>query len=203
MCEKKRRFQARGDKGVVIGLQTYIYFYQYTQHNSKSRTLDDFENSPYYIAFVKFGNYCLNVNAVRMSYFIKYVVQKSIPLDKWATDKVYTEYLHYITATEDVGDALVRTVKYSEDWGKQKDMRSQDLLRYGSRNRICHAINTGHISPWAIYNSASGMAFLDNLTEEQIQVVYEMIDPDHWTDKFNNAADDVKFAKEVLGVAGW
>lgn len=203
VCEQKRRWQAKDEKGVALGLHTYVKFYQYAQDRTQTRTFEDFAQSPYYTAFVKFGNYCLNTKCIKIERFIDWVITSGIKLDQWATDTTYTQFLDKALKTENVNDALQRAVEYSIDWGNEKDMRPEDVLRYGSTNRLCHAITTGKISPWVVYHSQSGQEFLSKLSSEQMQMIWHVIDPEFWQAIFDQKVADVKYVEEILDAAGW
>ena len=77
-----------------------------------------------------------------------------------------------------------------------------DYFRYGNSNRVCHHIVTGRISPWIVYNCASGVAFLDQLPEDQVAMIIAYIDPDYWQRKFTDHMADTEWTKDVLTKAG-
>jgi hypothetical protein len=105
--------------------------------------------------------------------------------------------------TENVNDALQRAVEYSLEWADEKDMKPEDIMRYGSHNRLCHAIVSGKLSPWVVYQSKSGQAFLSHLTDEQMQMIWSVINPDIWEPIFERKVADVKYVEEILNEAGW
>jgi hypothetical protein len=49
-----------------------------------------------------------------------------------------------------------------------------------------------------VFNCASGVEFLDNLTEEQIGIVMPWIDPDHWQRRFRDYTADTEWVKDIL-----
>lgn len=203
MCEKKRRWDAKDEKAVVLAMHTYTKFYQCNQSQTKTRTFEDFVASPYYTAFVKFANYCINTKCIKTERFIEWVVTSKIKLDQWATDATYSQFLDTALLTENVNDALARAIEYSLDWGDEKDMKPEDVMRYGSPNRLCHAIVTGKISPWVIYQSQSGQEFLSRLSSEQMAMIWDIINPDQWQPIFEKKPADVKYVEEILNGAGW
>lgn len=203
LCEQKRRFNSKDDKGVKLALLTYIKFYQYTQDRTKVKTFTEFAKSPYYNAFVKFGNYCINTHCIKVDKFIDYVIRSGIKLDNWATDKTYSLFLSQELRTEPVRDALARSIEFSIHWSNEKNIQPEDILRYGNTNMITYAISTGKLSPWAVYNSGSGQQFLSKLPEHQMKMIWDFIDPDFWLNRFDKLADDVAWSQEVLKNAGW
>ena len=55
-CEGKRRWLDKDLQSNRIGFQTWLVFYEKNTMAKKPRTYNDFIKSPYYLAFVKFGN---------------------------------------------------------------------------------------------------------------------------------------------------
>jgi len=203
LCEPKRRHQQQNEKGVQIGLNAYLRFYETTQGSAKFKTYDDFAKSPYYNAFVKFGRQCVNINAINVERYIDWLLKNNKKLDHWAKDSMYDEYLQQYLRTEALTDALQRAINYSITWGEEKGCEPHDVLRYGNSNTVTYAISTGKISPWIIYNCASGQQFLNNMNTEQIQIVWPWIDSDFWQKKFRDYPADQAYAEEILRQAGW
>jgi hypothetical protein len=124
-------------------------------------------------------------------------------IDNWGSDKVYTEYLLDYLKVEAVADALARAVEFGIDWAEKHSASANDCLRYGSSHAMCHAVITGRISPWVIYNSESGQKFLSELTADQVGMIWPYIDSDIWQKRFSNYAADAEYAKLILKQAGW
>ena len=203
LCEQKQRYQSKDDPGVRLGLQAYLRFYEMTQGSSKLKTFDDFATSSYYRAFVKFGRFCISINAVNTPRFVDWVVEKNKKIDHWCRDSVYTEYLTEYMRRESVNDSLARAIEYSIKWSEDHGHPSYDVLRYGNSNTMVYAVSTGRISAWVLYNCESGQRFLDDLDQEQITIVWPWIDPEFWQKKFRDYSADQEYAKEILAKAGW
>ena len=163
----------------------------------------DFIRSPYYKAFVKFGRYCVSINAINVNRFIEYVIKQNKKLDYWTSDKLYTAYLSNLLITENPIDALTRAIKYSITWAEENDAESKDMLRHGNTNINCYNVSNGRISPWVLYNCKGGKTFISTLTNEQTNIVWEFINPDIWTSKLNDYPADVKYISAMLEKAGW
>lgn len=203
VCEQKRRRQERSDRGVELGFQAYIRFYELSQGSARLKTFDDFADSSYYRAFVKFGRYCVNTRTVNPKQFLEWLLKNNKKIDRWASDQLYTEYLIQYLPLENVADALARAVEFGIDWAEKNSAQPQDCLRYGSISAMCYAVTTGRISPWVIYNSESGQNFLSQLTADQIAMIWPYIDSDVWQKKFADYAADRAYAQEMLIKAGW
>ena len=203
MCEPKRRRLQRDERGVQLGLQAYVRFYETMQGSAKNKTFDDFETSSYYRAFVKFGHYCVNTRVINPERFMAWLLKQQKKIDKWCSDQIYTEYLTNYLTLEAVDDALARAMEYGLDWAEKTNNPAHDCLRYGNANAICHAITAGRISPWVIYNSESGQKFLGELSPDQVTMIWIYIDSDVWQKKFQTYPADQEYSKEMLKQAGW
>ena len=202
-CEPRRRRQERSERGVELGFQAYIKFYEMTQGSAKLKTYDDFCSSPYYKAFVKFGRYCVSIRAINPARFMEWVLKQNKKIDHWCSDTVYTEYLAFYLRVENVDDALARAMEFGIDWSEKTGNPPHDCLRYGGTNAMVYAVTAGRISPWIIFNSESGQHFLSELNQEQIALVYPYIDVDHWQKRFQDYPADQEYAKDILKQAGW
>jgi len=202
-CEPRRRRQERSERGVELGFQAYIKFYEMTQGSAKLKTYDDFCSSPYYKAFVKFGRYCVSIRAINPARFMEWVLKQNKKIDNWCSDTVYTEYLAFYLRVENVDDALARAMEFGIDWSEKTGNPPHDCLRYGGTNAMVYAVTAGRISPWIIFNSESGQHFLSELNQEQIAIVYPYIDVDHWQKRFQDYPADQEYAKDILKQAGW
>jgi len=205
LCEPKRRHQQQNETGVQLGFKAYLRFYEITQGSAKLKTYDDFVASPYYSAFVKFGRHLVAIRAVNASSFIDWLLKNNKKLDYWCKDEFYLEWLQAYIRKESVQDAIERALKEMQDYADthpELENGFADYFRNGHSNRVCHHIATGRISPWIVYNSNSGVEFLSQLNEEQIEIVMPWIDPDVWNQKFKDYAADVEWSKDILAKAG-
>lgn len=203
MCEPKRRRMQRDEAGVRLGFQAYIRFYETMQGSAKNKTHDDFCDSAYYRAFVKFGRYCVNTHVINPGQFMNWLLKNNKKIDHWCSDQIYTEYLIQHLLVEAVDDALKRAIEHSITWEETTGHPAKDILRYGNANAVCYDITAGRISPWVIYNSASGVEFLGNLSTEQVAIVWPYINSDAWQKKFTNYPADQEYVKDILNTAGW
>ena len=203
MCEPKRRRLNKDEPGVRLGFQAYIRFYETMQGSARNKTHDDFCESAYYRAFVKFGHYCVNTRVVAPDRFMTWLLKEQKKIDHWCSDRVYTEYLMQYLLVEAVNDALARAIEHSMRWSEETSNPSHDWLRYGNTHALCYAVTAGRISPWVIYNSESGQKFLSELSAQQVAIVWPYIDSDAWQKKFHDYPADQEYAKEILKQAGW
>jgi hypothetical protein len=204
ICETKRRWQQEKEVGVQLGFRAYLRFYEVTQGSAKLKSYEDFVASSYYTAFVKFGRHLVAIRAVNPGAFIDWVIRENKKLDHWCKESIYVEYLHQYMRREAVQDAVERALLEMQSYADEvKTLASfNDYFRYGNANRICHHISNGRISPWIVFNCASGVEFLETLNEENISIILPWIDPDFWQRKFKDYVADTEWVKLILGDAG-
>tara|TARA_R110000822_G_scaffold16307_1_gene55631 strand:- start:282 stop:962 length:681 start_codon:yes stop_codon:yes gene_type:complete len=205
LCEPKRRHQQKNETGVQLGFKAYIRFYELTQGSAKLKTYEDFSSSPYYMAFVKFGRYLVAIRCINTSSFIDWLLKNNKKIDYWTKDAFYLEWMREYLKKENVKDALERALKemqnLSDDDAKLNG-EFNNYFRLASANRICQHIANGRISPWIVFNCASGVEFLDQLNQEQLNTIIEWIDPDYWQRKFKDYMADTEWTNHILEQAG-
>ena len=88
------------------------------------------------------------------------------------------------------------------DWGDEKNARWQDYFNYASLNRVCQDIVDGKVSPWLILNCKTGKEMMGKFNDEQLQIVYQIMDPSHWSGRFRRSSSDIELVKEIVKKAG-
>lgn len=205
LCEQKRRAQQEKETGVQFGLRAYLRFYEITQGSAKFKSYEDFSKSPFYNAFVKYGRYCVNIRCINTPAFTEWLLKNNKKLDYWCKDSLYEEWLKVYLQKEATQDALERGLKEMQDYADANpDLKNgfSDYFRYGNVNRIIHHIVAGRISPWILFNCNSGIAFLEDLDETQIELIMPWIDPEFWQHKFKDYLADTEWIKDILQKAG-
>ena len=205
LCEQKRRWQQEKEVPVQLGLKAYLRFYEVTQGSARLKSYADFVSSPYYNAFVKHGRYCQSIRCINFTNFLDWLLRNNKKIDHWCKDSLYVEWMAEYLRKEAVQDALERALTEMQDYADDHPELKNgftDYFRYGNTNRICHHISTGRISPWIVYNCASGVEFLGSLSEEQVGMIMPWIDPDYWQRKFVDYLADAEWVKDILEKAG-
>lgn len=204
MCETKHRWLHKDHPGNRMGFQSWLQFYaKNSMSKTKNKTYEEFIRSPYYAAFARFGSYCIDVKVINVSRYVDWLLKNNIKLDTWNTDTVYTRFLIEYLRVEDAFDAIHRSVEKCIEMGKNESIQPNDVLRYINPNKICYAISTGKLSPWLLYQSESGVRFLETLNQDHVNIVLDYINPEQWALKFHREPDLARQIKETLKQAGY
>lgn len=198
MCEQKRRHLAKTEKHVQLGYQTYVRFFQLTQKAKHIKTYEDFAKSPYYNAFVKFGSFLSNVNPLYPDRYIDFVVTSGVKLDHWCREDLYYRYVLDFIKKEPAEVAIERSIKTMVEWAEANQSQWNHYFKYVSLNRAVYDIKDGKISPWLVLNCDSGREMLSKFNDEQLSIVYEVMDPDYWRKRFRVYPADLGLVKDVV-----
>jgi hypothetical protein len=203
ICEYKHRWLEKDRHGNRIGFQSWLEFYKKNTASKKNKTYEEFIKSAYYTAFVKYGAYCVEINALNINRFTEWLLKNQVKIDSWCTDSTYNKYLCEYLRTEDAMDALHRSVETTIEWATKEGIQGRDYLRYGNVNRITQLITVGKISPWMLYHSNSGTQFLDTLNPDHVKMILDYINPEQWAIKFKRDPESVRNVKEILKAGGY
>lgn len=198
ICEQKRRYLSKDEKHVKAGLLTFQKFFEFTQRTKTPKTFDEFAKSPYYTAFVKFGSFLVNTAPIYPERFIDYVVKSGVKLDHWCRDAMYETYISELIKIEPADGAIQRTLETMMQWGDKNNAQWEQYFLYVNLNRAVHDIKEGLVSPWILLNSKSGKDMLKRMTDEQLEIVSPVIDPQFWARRFKSLPADVELVKNVI-----
>jgi hypothetical protein len=203
LCEPKRRVNQKSEKGVMIGFQTWLRFYELTQGSAQTKTYDDFSNNQFYNAFVKFGRHCVSINAIKVNQFIDYILKNQFKVDHWCREKLYEDYLFNLLRTESYEDALERGVSLMQEWAEDHSAELSNYFRsIGNGTLVNHIVN-GRISPWVLYCCDSGIEKLDTFNDEHVAMTIRYIEPDFWLKKIRDYSADAAIVRYALEQSGF
>jgi hypothetical protein len=202
MCERKRRALQKDEKRVQAGFMAFNRFWQLTQNAKKSKTYDNFADSSYYNAFVKFGGFVNNINPLYPDKFIDYVIKSGVKLDHWCRDELYEKYLYEMIKVEPVESAVQRSLKTMMEWGDEHNMNFSEYFSQVSLNKAVYDILNGKISPWIILNCNAGQSMVKGMSDEQLDMIAPAFDVPYWLRKFRELPADTALVKEICSEAG-
>jgi hypothetical protein len=202
LCEPKRRWLQKDEKRVQLGFYAFQRFYRLSAGAKTDKTYEEFVKSSFYNAFVKFGSFVNNVRPLYMEKYIDYVVTSGIKLDQWCKDELYEKYAIELIRKEGVETALERSVNTMVAWAAEHNSVYNHYFNYVSLNKLTWDIRDGKISPWLVLNCKSGKTALGKLNNEQLNMLTNILDPQHWAVRFKRQPKDVELVKQISQEAG-
>jgi len=196
LCEPARRHRQRNETGVQFGYRTWTKFLEINT-NKRDLTHEEFIASPFYTAFVKFGQYLVQIRCVNTESFTEYILRSKVKIDNWTRDEHYAAWLVNYIKREPADRAVERSVETMTRWAAETGKEFNDYFAQASSNLIVRDVVNGRMSPWVIYQSHGGKEFLSGVNEEQMLLLLQFIDPGWWTSRFSNLAEDVDFVKMI------
>lgn len=200
-CEKKRRWLWRDEKYIKIGFIAFQKFFTMSMKSKKPKTYDDFMDSKYFTSFTKFGRHVLNINAIDVEGFIEFLIKGNIKLDNWTQDIWYETWIRELTKKESPHRAVERNILLMEQWARENGEDWVNFFRKVPTTLATKWIRTGRISPWLLY-SGVGQPLFDRMTDEQLGLVKEWINPLFWLDRIRDNKAEVDQIRGILTDAG-
>jgi len=201
VCEKKRRWLWRDEKYIKIGFTAYEKFYRLSMHSKKQKTYEEFMNSVYFTDFTKFGRHILTISAIEAEGFIEFLIKRSIKLTDWIAESHYEDWVREISKREPPMKAVERNILLMEQWGREHDENWIDFFRKVAPPLAIKWIRSGRISPWLLF-SGVGSALFDRLSDEQLGLIKEWINPLFWNGKIRDNHAEVEQIRSILQEAG-
>ena len=112
---------------------------------------------------------------------------------------MYEKYAIELIQKEGVETALERSVMTMMEWADENTPAPWNhYFEHVSLNRAVWHIKDGKISPWLLLNCTSGKNMLGKFNDEQLGMIFHIVDPSHWGIRFKRQQRDVELVKEVV-----
>ena len=202
MCEPKRRYMQRDNKDAQLGFRAYQLFYRIGTNSKKDKSYDDFASSSYYSAFVKFGQYCIDVKIDDVPGYTTWLLQNGVKLDKWTSDRNFTTWIKERLKTESVDRAVERSILHMQSWAEKDPNRHwADYFKTGALNMVIFDICAGRVSPWVLYSTKDAQDMLDKLNGEQATMIMDYADPKYWQVRLFRNKTDSEWVRNIFDKA--
>lgn len=197
-CEKKRRFMQRNEKHVQLGFRAYQLFYKISTNAKKDKTYDEFSKSQYYTAFVKYGNYCVDLRIDDVPSLTAFLLDNRVRIDRWTSDKEYIKWIKHRQKSETVERAVERTVMFLQEYCEENNVVFNNYFDDVSVNVIVFHITSGKLSPWIIFASDKAQQLLDCISTEHVKMILDFVDVNYWQKKVEVNPKDYMWVKEIM-----
>ena len=130
--------------------------------------------------------------------YVDFLITYSIPITKWTSDEVYNTYIKTQNKKEHSERAVEKTLNSMSTWSSKSGKSWKDYFLCEDKYKILQSIKIGKISPWVIYNSRSGKAFMQTLDTTDLNQIFDFIDPNYWSLKFSRHQKEQIAIEETL-----
>jgi hypothetical protein len=193
----------KDEPNIRLGFRTYQLFYKLGTAAKKPKSYDEFVNSQYYMAFVKFGKYCLDLKINDIEGYATWLIKNGTRLDDWTSDRVFNKWIKTRLKDETPERAVERTILFMTAWAEETDNNWVDYFDKVPTNLIVFHICSGKISPWIIYSSDKAQNLIDKMNDEQLKLISDYIDPQFWQVRLTRKAADFNWTKQIVTQAGF
>jgi len=198
MCVKKRRHLDKDNVASRMGLELFRRFYELNTATKNAKTIEEFIESKYYKAFIKFARRLMDLRPVDQARFVDFVFRNGIKDRDWCKDKIYEAYIVDLLAKEPASRGLERSIHTMEKWAEETDHKYNEFFQYVAPSEATYLVQMGKISPWVLYLAETSDLLWDRLSDEQAGLISSVIDPKIWQAKFEIKKDDCSFTRQIL-----
>lgn len=198
MCVKKRRHLDADQPASRIGFRVFQRFYELTTNSKRPKTVDEFIESSYYIDFVKFGHYLVDLKPINIDMFIDFVIKNGLKIKDWSKEFVYDQYIDDLVKKEPAENAVERSILAMDEWAQKNSVPISEFFYKITANEASFIIRRGRLSPWVLYLAETADPLMQSFTEDHARIISGLIDPTFWHKRFKNNPDDVDFISSIL-----
>lgn len=202
VCEPKRRHQQRDEKPVKFAFIAYQHFFRHSMRGKPLPSYESFAKNNLYLAFVRFGRYVQDINAVNPLGFVDFLLHVTAPIDKWISPTLYNTYIRELNKNETPLDALERNILLMQTWARDTGNDWREFFHKVEPPLAALWISNGRISPWMLFVAASAHDLMQRLQADQTALIERSIDPEFWRLKIERHQHDVEIIREVLAEHG-
>jgi hypothetical protein len=199
-CEKKRRWLWKDEKYAMMGYRAYQMFYEIGMKSKKPKTQEDFIESQYYSEFIRFGKHLVDINAIDPMGFTEFLIRANMALKDWSSSRAYEVWVRELGRKEHPVKALERNILLMEQWARDTGEDWTDFFRLVSPALATKWIKSGRLSPWLLFTVGDDL--VDRLSDEQLGMVEELLNPNFWSVKFETYSEEVRNIREELKSVG-
>lgn len=188
-CKYKQRIELRNTDTVQIAFTMWKKIFG-------RGTIERFDHSNEYLAFVEFVAFCQIENLKFIDDFFIWLRKNGISINKWRDVKLYNMFIKQFLLTEHPRDAITRSLEFI-----QTTEYPIDYFKTCPPSLILTHIETGSISPWLVLLYDYGGDFFHRLNEEKTEYFMKLVNLELWNYKIKRLQKTVNTLKtELQGV---
>ena len=193
-CEQMRRdAQFKSPQG-----QAAWQYYQKWMRSYRRVVPDPsaFLKSTYYLSFMRFAKFVVDVNMPDTNIFIQMMRDEDIIPTMWTRDEVYVMYTNHLDRVSTPIIQAQITVDTLESISDEYECDISEVFDHLTANEVIQMLRQRRLSPWVLLHSDKFKQFFVNHTSGEERIVMEqVIKPSYWSEKFSSKPEDVQLMK--------
>ena len=187
-----------------LGQASYMFYAKWMHTTKRSiPVIDTFAQSKFYESFIKFARFVKAVKLPSVDVYIQVMNSKNITPELWTDDRAYAIYLEHMEYHIDPLVSINITTKVLRNIADEYECDTKDVFTKCFKNEIIQYIRERKLSPWVLLKSQKFGRFIEECSDEQLEIVEHLIDANFWRKKFKAHPDVlVKVAERIkeLGI---
>lgn len=161
-----------------------------------------FINSSYFNTFIKIAEFLKQVDIVRPSMYVDFMVRKKISPAFWTRNEVYVSFTEYLDRNIPPSNLISITVDTILEEAEKHDVDSSELFDVISSADVLHLLEMRRLSPWLLTFSMKFQVFYKNMNISHREIVSTYFNSDIWKKKFEEHPRIVKKSKIIVKELG-
>lgn len=199
LCKRKKLIRDAGPSGMVKAYELFDFWIRYGGIARKSRTMDQFTNSPYFSLFVDLNNFVTREKISGKTY-LKWLIDSKIKSHQWMKQEVVKAFTRHGATHGSLSETLVSSLKFMAKRCDEVGVDISDFFTSVGPSECLQFIRDGKISPWIIFLSPKSSSVLDRMSQEQANFITDFIDVEEWERKM--ATEKTEEAERILRELG-
>lgn len=202
-CEPRRR--KNETLNTIVGQKALIYYQTWMKFlkHPVMTPLDNFINSKSYTSLILFAKYAKQTGITNFQLFLHAMEKRgwlSWPM-MWRYEDSYAEYIKYLDVQQTPSKRVVATLEYLEKVSEAADVDISNIFEVIEPGELITLIENRKLSLWFLLFSEKFYAYCDSASEEQRQIIENIIEDGGWNKKLaDNPHLSQKFKKYAMEV---
>lgn len=162
-----------------------------------------FLESRYFRTFINFAQFVAKVALPLPEKFIWLMNEKKYPPTMWTTDDAYTQYLEFLDRKADPMDQVNLSIKTLLNIADAAECDISEVFECLKPMELMQLVRKRQLSPWLLLHSVKfKLYFRDHMSDEQKIILETLINPEYWSDRFDDHEDAVEQIKQYVNEMG-
>lgn len=188
--EMIRQIEIRSKEGQAA-YQFYIDWMKLCKY--KAPSIDAFMTSRYYTSFYKFAVHVqkIHLDGPAVTVFMRLMVERDLSPTLWVRHQCYSIYIEFYDKMQSPMDQVINSIELLVSISDREEIELSNIFTHLGVHHITELVALRKLSPWLLFCSRSFGEFLKSITQEDWDVLQQVINPTYWAEKLENNKDTV------------